>query len=564
MGNGGSLVRLLRQAGLWLALLVAGTPVLAQELEIARLPDTGAQVADVVGGARDADFVATPGGQAVIFQVSDHPVWWRIRGRHPIPAEGEPQLVLAGPYLTEVEAWVPGRAHPTRHAAYGDAVDDRFATRALVIGLPQGLPAGEAIYLRVRMPGGIPVQVSVASRDDVNRADLTYVAWRSMILSTIVVLAILCLAYWGGVGDRSFVFLALTLLCAALFLAGMGGEARAIPGLTELFSSGPQPARVIAALGLVFSNLFMRLYLDLPRQAPRHDRVLRLLTWAAAACALANALSPARVLPQIGNLLLVLSALAILSASLVCIARGSRAARFLLASWLPLIVTSVLRAGQMLGFLQDWDHLEHMLAASFALAGLLLTVGLSDKMLQLRRDRDEASLHATVDALTGAFTRRAIDQRLAGEVESARAEGRPLCVAFVDIDHFKSINDTYGHRVGDQCLRFISLRVRNALRGSDLLARYGGDELLVVMPDTPLPEAAAAAERMRVAVNCRPLSIDDHLLDCTLSIGIAQLEPGEDVAQLLARADAALYASKTAGRDRVSGFLASGMAEGVP
>ncbi|HZH43581.1 MAG TPA: diguanylate cyclase [Lysobacter sp.] len=565
MGNGGTWRRLHGHAWLWLVLLALVSPfVSANELEVARLPDGPADAAAVVRGDLDRAFVPNRNGEAVLFQIADRPVWWRIRSRDAIPAGDEPQLVLASPYLSQVEAWVPGRAEPTRHTLYGDAVDPRYSARALVIALPAGIPVGEAVYLRVFMPGGAPVQVAVEPRDAVHATDLEYVAWRAMILSTIVVLAVLALAYWAGVGERSFVFLALTLGCAALFIAGTGGEARALPGLGELFASGPRPTRAIGCFGILFSNLFMRLYLDLRRNAPRHDRVLMALTALAGALGVACAISDARVLPTLGNLLLVCSALVVFSAAMLCIARGDRAARFLLASWLPLIVSSVLRALQMLGFLQDWDHLDHLLAASFALAGLLLTVGLSDKMLQLRRDRDEASQHASFDPITAALNRRAIDQRLAEEVKAAHAHGRPLSVAFVDIDRFKAINDTCGHSVGDQCLRYISLRVRNTLRARDLLARFGGDELLVVMPDTTLDDACTVAERMRVAVNCRPLALDDRQLDCTLSIGIAELQPGENAERLLARADAALYASKSAGRDRVSGHAAVSPLEARP
>ena len=263
-------------------------------------------------------------------------------------------------------------------------------------------------------------------------------------------------------------------------------------------------------------------------------------------------MSPSALNVPVFNAVLPVVALAVLSASLTSLWAGNRAARYLTVGWLPVLVTISLRAAQPFGLLQDWTGIDQMISVSYAFGGVLLTIGLSDKLLELRRDRDEASRRATFDALTGAYTRHAIDARLAQASAAAEADGRPLCVAFVDIDHFKRINDTHGHNVGDHCLRYVSLRIRNVLRGSDVLARYGGDELLVLMPDTTLSEAGRIAERMREAVACRPLALDDLRLPSTLSIGVAEYVPGEGVERLLERADGALYRSKSAGRNRVS------------
>ena len=536
----------------WLALaaLLACMPAFARDLEVARLPYP-ADAREVIAGAHDAGFQVRE-GDPVIREESHAPTWWRVRTPAPVDSRAEPQLVLEGPYLTQVEAWVPGAASPTRHAIYGEHADTRYAARALAVALPRGLQAGEAVYLRVTAPAAVPMALSVRSRDQVHRADLAHVAWRTAILSSMLVLGLLALAFWAGVRERSYGFLALTLGFSVLYIAAMGGEARAVPVLDALFGRGPQGARVVACLGVVTSNVFVRMYLDLRRQAPGIDRVLRWLTAAMALLAVLNFAFEHGILAQAGNIGLVLSALAVFAAAAVSSLRGSRAARFVLVSWLPLIVFSILKAAQLMGAFDAGDWLSHALAASFALAGLLLTIGLSDKLVQLRRDRDHASLQANVDPLTGALSRAAVERRLAQEVEVAHRTGRPLCVAFVDIDRFKAINDNHGHHVGDGCLRSISQRVRNRLRTQDVLGRYGGDELLALMPDTPLAEGLARCEQLRATVNCRPLSIDGLLVQGTLSVGVAQLRAGDQARELLARADAALYASKAAGRDRVS------------
>lgn len=518
-------------------------------LVIARLAAPASEAA-VVAGQYDPQFVVRAGA-AVIYEDAKLPAWWRITSTRPIEAGDEPQLVLKAPYLNHVSAWVPG-AVPSGHALHGVDVDPGHSARALLIALPAGLQPGQAIYLRVDAPAAVPMAVSIESRNQAHRADLWHVAWRSMILTAMILLAILALAFWVGVGDRNFVHLAVTMGAAALYLAVMGGEIRAVPWLAGVMTQGPQAARVLACVAAVASNLFLRRYLDLPGNAPRIDRVVMALTWIMASMVLANVLVDDSRLAVFGNLVVVATALTLLVAGLTLVVRGNRAARFFLVSWLPLILSISMKAVEMIGGWVGPSWLDHAVAGSFALAGLLLTVGLSDKMLELRRDRDRASRQATIDTLTGALSRVAIEQQLSEHVARAHASGASLSVAYVDIDHFKAINDGHGHSVGDACLRFVAMRLRNGLRDSDALGRLGGDEMLIVMPHTALDEAMQVAEHVREAIDNRPLSVDGKLLPCSLSLGVAQLVRGEDAGQLLRRADGALYLSKSAGRNRVS------------
>lgn len=532
-------------------LLLACLPAVAGALELAKL-DGDAPVAQVLAGRFDARFSPVPGDPPAIREAG-RTGWWRVRVAQAIPAASDPQLVLESPFTSVVDVWLPGQAAPQRRGLLPGIDDARHASRALVVPLPHGLAAGDSIYLRVHSRGTVPMAVSIVPSDEVQRADLSHVAWRAVVLTTLSVLTLLALASWAGVGDRSFLFLSGTLGCAALYQAMMGGEIRHLPLLGPALFDGPQPSRVVASLGVAAANWFMRGYLDLPRIAPRHARVLAVLAWILLGIAALDAFIDASELALVGNMLLVASTMAILTSALVAIHHGDRRARFLLLSWAPLLVALLLRALELMGWITPIDGLANGLAGGIALTALLMMVGLSDKLLQLRRDRDEASMRATVDPLTAMLNRRAIDQALREEVLRAKATGRMLSVAFLDIDRFKAINDTHGHNAGDDCIRFVSQRVRNQLRDSDLLGRFGGDELLLVMPDTPSATAVAICERVRAAVNCRPVMLEDVAIDCSVSIGSAELRVGETVERLLSRADNALYASKRAGRDRVTG-----------
>jgi len=170
------------------------------------------------------------------------------------------------------------------------------------------------------------------------------------------------------------------------------------------------------------------------------------------------------------------------------------------------------------------------------------------------RDSVQTSIElAITDALTGLHNRRYMETHIAGLVEQALSRDQPLAVLVLDIDHFKLVNDTHGHDAGDEVLREFALRVRKAIRGIDLACRYGGEEFVVVMPETDLAAATAVAERLRRRIASEPFPIQQGAqgIDVTISIGIAALGGNDDAASVIKRADQALYRAKHNGRNRV-------------
>jgi two-component system cell cycle response regulator len=171
------------------------------------------------------------------------------------------------------------------------------------------------------------------------------------------------------------------------------------------------------------------------------------------------------------------------------------------------------------------------------------------------RDNVQMSIEmAITDALTGLFNRRYMESHLGTLVEQAASRGKPLATLVLDIDFFKSINDTHGHDAGDDVLRDFALRIKRSIRGIDLACRYGGEEFVVVMPETDVAVAAMVAERLRRCIASDPFAIQQGTgsVPVTISIGIAALRGKDDTAaSLLKRADQALYRAKRDGRNRV-------------
>ena len=182
---------------------------------------------------------------------------------------------------------------------------------------------------------------------------------------------------------------------------------------------------------------------------------------------------------------------------------------------------------------------------------------------QVKRKRYNDHLRASVtqtiemavtDPLTGLHNRRYLDSHLETLFDRALARRRPLSLMITDIDRFKSINDTWGHDGGDQVLKEFAARLRRNVRGIDLACRFGGEEFVVVMPDTDGQIAERVAERIRAEIAGRPFPVgrDGKSIEVTVSVGVAAMLPAHDrVADLLKRADTALYEAKSAGRNRV-------------
>lgn len=173
---------------------------------------------------------------------------------------------------------------------------------------------------------------------------------------------------------------------------------------------------------------------------------------------------------------------------------------------------------------------------------------ISDRYQSMLQDLNKRlEYESTHDALTGLANRRLGLTRLS---ELIAADRQPT-VGLVDVDNFKRVNDTFGHEAGDQALASVARALQDPRGGTDLVVRWGGEEFLLIWPQTELAAAIECAQALRSAVSAQAPSVDSRVLRTTASFGLAQRRDGESVSQLLRRADAALYAAKDAGRDRV-------------
>ena len=188
----------------------------------------------------------------------------------------------------------------------------------------------------------------------------------------------------------------------------------------------------------------------------------------------------------------------------------------------------------------------------------LLTVRLHRMRDRLRRQKLEleaalAHIHrlATHDDLTGLVNRRHMQELLENERMRLERSEQDWCVALIDLDHFKSVNDAHGHAIGDEVLRALSRHAHTLIRRTDVLARWGGEEFVLLLPNTPIAMATISLERLREHFHANPLVVQGIELPVSFSAGLTEHQRGETVAQTLERADKLCYQAKTLGRNRV-------------
>ena len=194
----------------------------------------------------------------------------------------------------------------------------------------------------------------------------------------------------------------------------------------------------------------------------------------------------------------------------------------------------------------------------FAVAATYIS-GLRARLGETVRTIEQLALR---DGLTGAWNRRHIDTLLAAEMQRQSRTGDLLCACMIDVDHFKSINDHFGHQVGDAVLRQVAGSLQAGLRATDHLGRFGGEEFLILLPDATLPQARHCAERLRTGTGGLALLPGDEPVG--VSVGLAAFVPGESAESFIARVDAAMYKAKRAGRNRLVIDVALLAHEGAP
>lgn len=537
-------------------LLVAAAMAAATDVpvRIDRLDAEDAEAAKVLSGAYDDRFDTE--SYAALTPSRSAGRWYRLRLDADWTERRPAVLTISDPQGLALDAYLPPAYARAPYSIYRADTSGEFTRHALAIVLPAGLHANVPVYLHVEPGLAFPRTVEVhrmvdaRSHDILNaRLDLLF---PTLQLATLLVM----LSFFLVLRERMYAYFAAQMLFIVLFELYESGLGFEVPPLDWLAPLGERASSLMAAIAAVLSIDFTRQFLDLAHAAPRSDRTLAWMRWpllAIAACAAVPWFASGWWIEDALSFALLALAPMLLGAGLFAWQRGGQRGAYYLCAWTPGLLFVIVRVLQLILRWPQPAWLEFALPAAFAFASIVLAFGLADHIVSIRHERDVAHRLAEHDVLTGVLNRRAILARLRTAFLAAREKPRPLAVLFLDLDHFKRVNDSYGHRAGDQCLRAVIAPIASELRQGDALGRYGGEEFLVVLPGAGIANAEGVAERIRQRVEELPMLISGVRVGLTMSIGVAALDTGVMTPDdLIERADAALYLSKTGGRNLVS------------
>jgi diguanylate cyclase (GGDEF)-like protein len=511
-------------------------------------------VTSVVSGALDAKFHRFEPAE-----LSRHPgPWWLRIGPLDREAQGAGIPVLSVRASRSLRVQVFESSHPGSPVNAVIEYPD-FIGREAIFPLPDAAQAAnEFWYARVDVvgPSGRHLRVTRSTLEEAVTTGERHGRMIAFAFGGLIAMAVATLLIWFVLSDKLFVLYSALTALEALYLAYFSGQAFYWPILSAA-PFAPQVANVAGALSGAIACLFIREIADLRHSSQRMYAGLGWFAVAFVVVAISNiarAFGLGLIVMIVGNLVFLGSALFALPVCFLAWRRGNRAAGWFLVAWGLLEVSTIATSGYLLIHqtdLADWI-LYYSLPFSMVAAAVLIALGVADRLRDQRRALSDAQRRAQTDPLTGVLNRGSLIERLHAACLRAQARGLPVAVLFIDLDHFKEINDTFGHAAGDACLSAIIPPIQAELRQSDVIGRYGGEEFVVILSSADRAAAHPIAERIRARVADVSVEGFGKPIRLTCSIGVACSDTlgvwGEN---LIAHADAAVYGAKRSGRNRV-------------
>ena len=483
--------------------------------------------------------------------------------------------------------------YPDGHIVHYESGDFLpFSARTIPYRHPNfriALPVGETVDLLVRAQSQSSMQVPLelytpAAFTSVSR-DAQFVM--GMYYGILLALFVYNLVLWIRLRDASYFWYLFHITAFGLVLFTLNGY-----GFEYLWPDNPWLANVAVPLSICLAIIgmqqFARNFLELPKRFPRGNRVSLCII---VVCVLLGASAlwlPYRIATPWATRAVIVSVLWILTVAIVVLRRGYMPAKIFLLAWALFLAGAAAIAALAFGFLPKNLLTEYGVQIGSALEMLLLSIALSYRYASLRNENERIAVEAKHqlerkvaqrtqevrstlmqledahrrlrdssrrDGLTGLYNRAHFHENFESMLKASREKGESVSLLMIDLDHFKSINDRYGHLAGDDCLRWAAQRIGQSLRvhETSLLARFGGEEFVAVLPGHDLRSAVAVAESVRKRLVEEPCASGAHRLRVSASIGVHTVEPDAEIDPdaALSVADQALYSAKANGRDCV-------------
>jgi diguanylate cyclase (GGDEF)-like protein len=551
---------------LWSATIAAAPVSLAQSHESAIGLDTsflkeGAGPLDLdqaIAAQRAGEF--SPGHNAVLnFGIGSQPVWIHLAVDNPSAAPLQRRLSIENAWLDQVDVYIRHQGQTLARYRTGDTqvfgqrpVDSRF-----FVFDPLLEPGVSDVYIRIETPDPmvVPIRLTGADRSRIREGqqELSYGLVYGFLLALIAYNGILSATFRSS---RYLLYSLYLTMFMVMNIAYTGhGFAWIWPESVRWQQwSNPVLMFLYGVSGLLFANRF----LDLGNQFPRVQKAV-----VAYCLVFGMALATAALFDDQRHALLVAFSFVFLFTLIMpllgalSVHSGQKPARYFLLAAIAAMTGAVLTTLSVWGFIPFASWTFRAVELGMLADATLLALALSHQFRVLQAEKMHAEQLAHLDPLTGLNNRRSFYEKAEPLWSTAQRKRRDASVISIDIDLFKQINDTHGHVHGDETLTAIAAVLTGSIRQGDVLARWGGEEFIVFMPETNLREAVALAERLRTAIAQIRIPHAAGETRVTASFGVAQKDAAHATLDaLISAADAYLYQSKQHGRDKVSSALA--------
>lgn len=534
-------------------------------------------------------FERVPNGKTA-FGFQEGAYWFHAKIINENPDEPYWMLVQSFALLDRVDVYLRyPDGHIVQHAS-GDSLP--FSARSISYRHPNfriALPPGEAVDLLVRTQSQSSMQVPLELYTPAAFTSLSRDAQFVMGVYYGILLALFVynLVLWITLRDASYFWYLFHISAFGLVLFTLNGYS-----FEHLWPNSPWLANVAVPLSICMAIVgmqqFSRNFLELPKRFPRGNIVSLCVIAVCVALGVAALWLPYRIATPWATRAVIVSVLWTVTVAIVVLRRGYMPARLFLVAWAVFLTGAAMIAALAFGLLPKNMMTEYGVQIGSALEMLLLSIALSYRYASLRNENERIAAEANLqlerkvaqrtqevrstlmqledahrrlrdssrrDGLTGLYNRTHFHENFELLLKESREQKQPLSLLMIDLDHFKSINDKYGHLAGDDCLRWAAQRIGQSLRvhETSLLARFGGEEFVAVLPGHDLRSAVSVAENVRRRLVEELCSSGEHRLRVSASIGVHTVEPEADIDSdaALSVADQALYSAKANGRDCV-------------
>lgn len=530
---------------------------------------------------------AKPTGRALNFGFSESTFWFRIK----LDVSG-PQDWLLGinnPLLDDISLYQFAGGHLVRQIVTGDLrpyAERPLRHRAFVLPLSIATSEQTTLYLRVQSEGSVQVPLSLWSETAFHERDEAETAFIGIYFGIIMVMMLYNLFLFLKVYEPAYLYYVLYVLMFGLFIAGLSGW-----GYMYLWPERLDFQQYGLAIFIIFGSVFVcrftHYFLDLPKYAPRIGQLLAGVVYILLALLFLLPFVPYHIIVQ-GALGMVFAvSLIALSSGIMLWRQGTVMAPYFTIAWSAFLLAVMLATLEKFGLLPLGFWTESLLPVGMALEVILLSMALGDRIntekqqrisaqeevihlqeinqaeLELKvQDRTVAleeanaklTLLATTDGLTGILNRRHFVELGEHALHVATRYKHSIALIMMDIDHFKAVNDTYGHDAGDKVLQHVVELCKGLNRDTDIFGRMGGEEFALLLIEPAALSAETVAERLRQKIESAPMDYEGTSIAVTVSQGVCHPDlphEGMTIDQMLRVADEALYEAKNAGRNQV-------------